>query len=145
MWIDRLLESRTRRVLELSAKFAEERHKVLAENAANIDVPDYQARRVDVRAFQQALRTAIDRSRQAGSTELDLRGAAQVSTDAAGRLRLRPRREPASNVLFHDGTNARLESIAVETQENALAYQMAMNMLKSRLDGLMTAIRGRSS
>lgn len=143
MWIDRLLESRARSTLALSAKFAEERQKVLAENAANIDVPDYHARRLDATPFQRALRGAIDQARRSGSPRLELRGEAQVSTDSRGQLRVKPIREPADNVLFHDGTNARLENLAVEAQENSLSYQMAMNLLKTQFDGLLTAIRGR--
>jgi flagellar basal-body rod protein FlgB len=143
MWIDRLLETRARNALILSAKFAEERHAVLAENAANIDVPDYHAKRLDGAVFQRALHRAIDQAERAHNPRLELRGEAQVSTDPAGQLRVRALREPAANALFHDGTNARLENLAVEAQENTLSYQMAMNLLKSQFDGLLTAIRGR--
>ena len=143
MWVNRLLESRPRQALELAAKFAEERHKVLAENAANIDVPDYHAKRLDGASFQRALSRAIDDSQRAGREALNLRGEAQVSTDSGGKLRARPKREPAQNVLFHDGTNARLETLAADAQENALSYQMAMNLLKSQFNDLLTAIRGK--
>lgn len=143
MWIDRVLESRARNSIELSAKFAEQRHRILAENAANIDVPDYQSKRVDVAAFQKALQAALDRTGKSGEKRLELRGDAQVSTDAEGRLTIRAVREPAPNALFHDGTNARLEDLAVDVQQNALSYQLASTLLKSRFDGLLTAIRGR--
>ncbi len=145
MWIDRLLSSRPRHALELTARFAEARHQVLAENVANIDTPDYQTRRLDGREFQQTLRKAIDEARSANKSRLELRGSRQVSTDSAGRLVAQPQTEPAANVLFHDGTNARLEELMTQVSENALTYQFALARLKSSFDGLKTAIRGRLS
>ena len=73
----------------------------------------------------------------------DLRGAAQVGTDSQGRLRTRPAVEPAQNVLFHDGTNARLEGLMTDVMRNSLTYEFATTLLRSRFDGLLTAIRGR--
>ena len=54
-----------------------------------------------------------------------------------------PVEEPAQNVLFHDGTNARLESLLGDVQKNAMMYNLAMTTLKGKFDGLMHAIRGR--
>ena len=58
MWIERLTTSRVTHALELTARFAEERHKVLAENVANIDTPDYQTKRLDPEVFQNTLKDA---------------------------------------------------------------------------------------
>ncbi len=52
-------------------------------------------------------------------------------------------REPAPNLLFHDGTNARLEELMADTAENSLSYELAMNLLRGRFEGLLRAIRGR--
>lgn len=143
MWLDRLLESRTRSALELAARFTEQRHKVLAENVANVDTPDYRTRRLDATAFQSALQSAIGESRRAGNERLELRSA-QVSTGANGELRTTPVVEPASNVLHHDGTNARLESLMTDAQQNALSHSLSMSLLRGKFDSLLTAIRGRS-
>jgi len=143
MWIDRLLASRTTQALELAATFAEQRHRVLAENLANIDTPDYHTQRLDPQAFQDTLRKALDRAQAPGPARLELRGDAQVATDADGRLVVRPAVEPATNVLFHDGTNARLERAVADVNENALFHELTTSLLRARFQNLLNAIRGR--
>jgi flagellar basal-body rod protein FlgB len=147
MWIERLLDSPARQALELTARYAERRHALLAENLANIDTPDYQTRRLDARQFQQALSEAWQRAEQqadGGSSvpRLELRGR-QVCTTRDGALEVRPEVEPAANVLLHDGTNARLEELIAEAGENALTYQFAIARLKAGFEALMSAIRGK--
>jgi len=141
-WIDRLLNSPVRQGLQLTARFAEDRHRVLAENLANIDTPDYQARRLDGHEFQAALRQAY-KAAENGPQPLELRGSAQFQTDGEGRLHSQPETEPAENVLFHDGTNARIEQLVTQVHENALTYHFAMSQLRSKFDSLKQAITGR--
>ena len=143
MWIDRLLASRTTRAIELSAMFAEQRHRVLAENLANVDTPDYHTRHLDPQAFQASLQTALDRAARANEGRLELRGNAQFATGAGGRTETRPDVEPPENVLFHDGTNVRLEKLVANINENALYYEMATNLLRGRYQGMLSAIRGK--
>jgi flagellar basal-body rod protein FlgB len=143
MWIDRLLSSRLTHAVELTARFAEERQRILAENVAGIDLPDHATKRLDPRAFQSALHTALDEAQSQGAQRLELRGNAQVATDSAGRLRVRPTLEPAANALFHDGTNAKLEELMSGASENALLYNLATQFLGKRFDRLESAIRGR--
>lgn len=146
MWIDRLTYSRTTDAVALAAQFSEQRQRVLAENLANIDTPDHVSTHLDPRAFQKSLSAALDQSRQTpGARKLDLRGNAQFSTDASGRLAVRPEQTPAPNGLFHDGTNARLEQLLADVAENALSYELATNLLRGRFATLLQAIRGRLS
>ena len=142
MWIDGLTECRTTRAVELAAVFAEQRHRVLAENLANVDTPDYHAQQLDPQAFQQSLRDALDRSAAAGKETLELRGNAQFTTDAAGRVEVQPAVEPAANVLFHDGTNARLERTVSDVNENSLLYELSTNWLRGRYQNVLSAIKG---
>lgn len=144
MWLDRLLNSPARSAIELAARYAERRHQVLVENVANIDTPDYQEKRLDPQRFQAALRDALAAQRGPAAGDLVLNDR-QVRTDAGGRMEVTPDVEPAENVLFHDGTNARFESLMTEVQENAMNYDLVTSMLKSRFDSLLTAIRGRST
>lgn len=143
MWIERLTTSRLTHALELTARFAEERHRVLAENVANIDTPDYHTRRLDPEAFQATLKDALQRAEAGQGRRLELRGEAQVSTTPDGRLEVRPRIQPAENILFHDGRNASLETLMTDVQQNALDYSLATRLLSKRFQGLMTAIRGK--
>ncbi len=143
MWIERLTNSPLTHAIELTARFAEERHKTLAENIANIDTPDYHTKRLDSDAFQAALRDALQGAEVGGQQRLELRGNAQVSTTPDGRLEVTPAIEPADNILFHDGRNASVEKLMTALQENALTYSLATRLLDKRLDGLLSAIRGR--
>jgi flagellar basal-body rod protein FlgB len=143
MWLDRLIASPMSNAAELSARFAEARQQVLAENLANIDTPGYQTRRLDQTVFQRALRDAVDQAEQGNTSSLNLRDTPQLRIGPDGRPEFRPVLEPAQNVLFHDGTNARLERLMSDVNENAISYELATSALRSRFDGLMRAIRGR--
>ncbi|MBU0639935.1 MAG: hypothetical protein KKB50_13785 [Planctomycetes bacterium] len=145
MWIERLLASPTTHAAELAARFAEERHNVLVENVANIDTPDYHTKRLDQEAFQASLREALGQAEQTRAGRLELRGNAQFVSGPGSGTEVRPVTDPAPNVLFHDGTNARMEDLMSAVAKNALYYQMASNLLNGRFDALTRAIRGRTT
>ena len=145
MWIERLISSRCTDALELAARFAEQRHNVLAENVANIETPDYATKRLDREAFQRTLADALQRAKESGENRLELRGEAQVSTTADGQMVTKPVTEPAQNILFHDGRNASLESLMTDVQKNSLDYQLATTLLSKRFAGLLAAIKGRNA
>ena len=144
-WLDRVVASSTTRALVLTAHFTEARQQVLANNVANIDTPDYHTKRLDPESFQQSLKKAFEASKRDRHQEMHLQGNAQFSTDKTGKVRVTPEREPAPNILFHDGTNARIEGLMAAVAKNRVMHQMALNMLKGRYDGLLKAIRGRST
>lgn len=143
MWIDRLTSSRTMHAIELASQFAEQRQRVLAENVANIDTPDYHTQRLDPEAFQVSLHKALDQAQEKGERQLELRDNAQFSTGADGTVQVRPSRTPAPNVLFHDGTNARLEELLSDVTANSLSYDLSTSLLKNKIEQLLSAIRGR--
>jgi flagellar basal-body rod protein FlgB len=143
MWIERLTNSPVTHAIELTARFAEQRHRILAENVANIDTPDYHTKQLDPELFRASLGKALERARASGEKRLELRGDAQTSTTPDGGLTVKPAVEPAPNILFHDGRNAHLEKLMAGVQENALTYSLATRLLGKRFDSLLTAIRGR--
>lgn len=143
MWIDKLTSSATTHALELAARFAEARHSVLAENLANIDTPDYAARRLDVGSFQDALDSALHSAKDERRRTLNLRDNRQFRSTADGGVEVRPDVEPAQNVLLHDGTNVRVEQLMSDINANALSYEAASTLLRGRYEGLLRAIRGR--
>jgi flagellar basal-body rod protein FlgB len=144
-WIDQLFASPAGDALSLAARFAEQRQRVLAANIANLETPDYHSRRLDEKPFQQSLQRALAEQQTKPAGALKLRGNAQFSTLSDGRVRSRPAVTPAANVLFHDGTNARLEQLVGDASKNALYYQMATNLLSGRYQGTLAAIRGRNT
>ena len=131
--------------LEKMLAFTESRQKMLAENIANVDTPGYKVKHLDAAKFQKALSEAIDTQKAGGpSAELELKGTQEFGLDADGRLKVTPSAEPAENVLFHDGTNVRIERQMSMMAENAMMHQTATELLRSKFDTLLKAIRGRT-
>lgn len=142
MFLDDVSNAGALPMLEKVLAFTEARNKMLAENIANATTPGYRAKQLDVGGFQSALREAFDK-RAAKGGRLEVRSGEQVATDAAGRLMVNPTREPAENLLFHDGTNARIEREMANLAENAMMHQAATELTKVYFDGLKKAISGR--
>ena len=128
-------------MLEKTLAFTEARHRVIAENIANITTPGYRAKQVDVGGFQAALREAARRQATDGG-RFELPETEQIH-DEAGSLRLTPGEEPAENLLFQNGTNVRIERQMSLLAENALTGQVTSELLRGRYELLAKAIRGR--
>lgn len=131
--------------LEKVIAFTEARQRMLAENIANIDNPDYRAKQLDPKAFQESLRKALNVRRERSTSELTLKGTDEVRQDEHGHLLITPSEVPAENVLFHDNTNARVERQMAAMAENTMMHQAAIELLRSRFEGLKAAIRGQAS
>ena len=142
VFFESLINRGTLPALERMVAFTEDRHEMLAENIANIDTPGYRTKQLDARAFQRALREALDRRGGDHKAPFAMRGTRQFRQRPGGSLEVTPTLEPTENVLFHDGTNARLERQMTDLAENAMMHQFATQMLKGRYDGMISAIRG---
>lgn len=129
-------------VLAKLMAFAEARQKVLADNIANIDTPGYKVRSLDPRAFQAALGQAIDERGNDPRKSLKLPRTEQFYEDDFGHLVVTPVEDPAQNILFHDRTNASIETLMSQVAENVMTYTLVSQLLKNSFDGLKTAIRG---
>ncbi|HSW46299.1 MAG TPA: hypothetical protein VLM89_12085 [Phycisphaerae bacterium] len=129
--------------LEKLVAYTEFRQRVLAENVANIDNPHYRTKHLDAAAFQQALRTAFDRQKSGQTRGFEMPAGEDFRVGSDGRLEVTPTERPAENLLFHDGTNASVERQMALMAENAMMHQTARELLRSRFEGLLKAIRGR--
>ena len=128
--------------LENTLSFAESRHRMLAENIANWQTPGYKTKRLDARAFQKALRRALDEKGSDASKPFVISGSNQFRTGPDGRLRVTPQLEPVANILLHDGTNGSIETMMSDLAANGMMYQAASTILKGYYNGLQKAIRG---
>jgi flagellar basal-body rod protein FlgB len=143
MLLDEVTNSGAIPLLEKTLAFGEARQKMIATNIANILTPGYRTKQLDVKGFQSALKDATRRRDEHGGS-LELPRSDQLHQDEQGHLRVTPGEEPAENVLFHDGTNARIERQMSSLAENTMMYQMATEMLKSNFETISRAIRGRA-
>lgn len=143
MYFPDLVNRETVPALEKMLAFTQARQRMLAENVANVDTPGYRTKHLDAVAFQKALRRVLDARERTGATAFELKGTDEFRQDADGRLVVTPSEEPAENVLFQDGTNVRIERQMAMMAENAMMHQAATELLRTRFEGLLKAIRGR--
>jgi flagellar basal-body rod protein FlgB len=125
--IDGVLNAEAIPVLERLARFAGARHRLIANNIANIDTPGYRPVDLSVSDFQAQLAEAVD-GRRAGRP--------------APSWELEPR-PTAANILFHDGNDRDLERTMQDLVENFLTFRTATELMRSRFDLIRTAIRER--
>jgi flagellar basal-body rod protein FlgB len=144
VFFENLINRGSMPVLVSTAAFTEERHRMIAENVANIGVPGYKTRQLDVKAFQGALGRALDRRGNDARNPFVLEGNRQVCTNERGELVVTPTERPVENLLFHDGTNLSIERQMSDLAENAMMHELTNTLLRTKYDGLHKAIRGRS-
>lgn len=131
--------------LEAVMRFSGARQRLIASNIANIDTPGYQPMDVSVDGFRGVLRDAIHRRReQNGGSEGALlpQSTRELAFDSRGGLRLSPT-TPSGNILFHDRNNRDLERMSQSLVENATAYKVAADLLRTRYSLLQSAIAER--
>jgi flagellar basal-body rod protein FlgB len=129
-------------MLEKTLSFTESRNRMLAENVANILTPGYRTRQLDVSAFQKALGAAAEKRAMSGGA-FELAATKQFHVDEAGMLEVTPGQEPPENLLFQDGTNARIERQMAMLAENTLMAQATTSLLQQYYRTVSDAIRGR--
>lgn len=125
-----------------TARFAEARARMVAENVANLHTPGYRTKTLDVRGFQRALREALTERGGDSGKRLAVRSGGEVATDASGRLAVTPGELPVHNLLMHDGTNQSIERQMADLAETGAAHELATLVLRDKFDGLRKAIRG---
>lgn len=143
--ISRMFDNGSLPALQRIVQFTGERHKLIVHNIANLSTPGHRPLELSPESFQKTLGEAIDKRRKAsGGTptgRLKISDTAQVRFTGSG-LQTKPG-ELNENILFQDRNNRDLERTMQKLAENAMAHQGAVEMLKSRLDLLETAVRER--
>lgn len=137
-----LINRRSVQAMDLTLAFVSAKHRVIAENIANVDTPGYRARRLDGRLFQEALAEALERRGPRPDSPVRLPRTRQFVHQADGRVRFYPQERPLRNVMFHDGTTGRIEMEMKELAENQMMHQLVTTLLRGEYEGLLKAIRG---
>lgn len=130
--------------LEKMFLFSGQRQRLIAQNIANIDTPNYQGVDADPRAFQRALGDAIERRRDINggvSGELDLSNAKEVRM-VGGRMELNPT-TPIGGVLFQDRNQRDLEQLMQDMVENATMFRVASDLMRKNQSMIRGAIAQR--
>ena len=134
-----LLSSSSADALEHVIAFANERHKVLANNVANIDTPGYRMHDLAVDDFDATLSKAIARGKKTNPAlpRLDLPTPAEV--DRAGSTR-GPDAAKLRGIVFHDDNDRSIERLAITMTKNAQRQIHAVSLLRNQLQLLKSII-----
>ncbi len=135
---------------EMLLKFAGQRQKIIAHNMANIDTPNFQPKNVDPKGFQKMLGDAIDlRRKKTGGAFGVLEWKETREIRRVGRFggagmdfELRPTTS-GGGILHHDRNDRDLERMMQEMVENATAYRVAADLLRTQRSQLRNAIAQR--
>lgn len=129
MFIERLLNQGNAPLLEQTVRFTAARHKLIAENIANVDTPNYRQKDLSVEKFHEQLRERVDRRRERGVANFE---------DVQGQVE-----NPHRGILFHDRNNRSMEQLATDLAKNAMMHNMAIELLRKQYMGMETALKER--
>ncbi len=145
MFLGDLLNSGAAPALELTLRFAGQRHEILTHNIANLTTPGFVPRDVSVGAFREALARAIEDRREgpgrgaAGALEFPDTGEIRAS---GATLTLEARSAP-EGVLFHDRGQRDIERLMADLAENTAAHRVAGELLRTHHAQITAALAER--
>lgn len=111
-----------------------QRAELLANNIANSDTPNYQARDLDFKSILQGVQS--EQSLPMTVTNAS-HASGVVDPDFAAELMYRMPNQPSV-----DGNTVNLQEEMARYTENAVAYEASFSFLDKKFKGLMGAIKG---
>ena len=121
---------------EKALAFRADRAAVLANNMANADTPNYQARDLDFASVLEAQKSGSQQSVSVARTHAAHIQAEGLIDQAAG-LRYRIPHQPSI-----DGNTVEAQAEQARYTQNAIDFQASFTFLNGKFKGLMTALRG---
>ena len=129
MFMERLMNQTNGPLLEQVLEFTAARHRLIAENMANVDTPGYRQKDLDVDRFQGMLR---DRVEQRDSSPPGSVGFEDITAEV---------RNPTDGILFHDGNNRSMERLVSDQAKNAMLHNMVVEMLRKQFQQMELALK----
>lgn len=133
MFLDRLMNQTNAPLLEQVLQFTSARHRMIAENMANIDTPGYRQKDLDSAKFYSMLRERVDQRDDAapGSISFD---------DISGDVQ-----NPTTGILSHDGNNRSAEGLTSDLAKNAILHNMVVELLRKQFQQMDMALKEKVS
>jgi len=131
MFIERLLNEGNAPLLEQTLRFTAARHRLLAENVANVDTPGYRQKDLSTEKFQSLMRDRLEMRNisSPGTVSFD-----DIGVDVEN---------PTRNILFHDGNNRSMEQLMSDSARNALMHNMVVELLRKQFNAMEMALKER--
>lgn len=131
MFVNRMLNQDATPALEQLIRFTGKRQRLLAENIANVDVPNYRQKDLSVRRFEQMLGKALEDRGRPGGTEAKF---ADLSLEIEN---------PTRGILSHDGNNRSMEELMTDEAKNGMMHNLAIELLRKQFQQLDMALKER--
>jgi flagellar basal-body rod protein FlgB len=133
MFLERLMNQTNAPLVERVLQFAAARHRLIAENMANVDTPGYRQKDLSQAKFFALLR---DRAASRAASGPGMVGFDDIALEVE---------KPSKGILFHDQNNRSMEELASDQAKNGLLYTMAIEILKKQFGQMEMALRERVS
>jgi flagellar basal-body rod protein FlgB len=131
MFIERLLNQGNAPLLQQAVRFSAARHKLLANNIANVDTPGYLQQDLPVAKFRAMLRERVGERKFFPPGTVVFDDIAALPEELGG------------GVVFHDGNNRSMEQLMTESASNALYHNMMLELLRKQYSSIENALKER--
>jgi flagellar basal-body rod protein FlgB len=131
MFIERLMNQTNAPLVEKVLGFASARHKLIAENIANVDTPGYRTKDLSEAKFFGMSRDRASARQEPSPGSMGYDG---LNVDVEN---------PRAGILFHDRNNRSMEQLASDQAKNGLLYTMAIELLKKQFSTMEMALKER--
>jgi len=132
-----ITNSSTIPVLQQVISFAQDRHKILVGNVANMDTPGYRVRDLSLESFQEHLKEAIETR---GERDNPLSPGMMIGKRGDA---LRGANDSMRTILFHDDSDVGMEQQVLAISKNQFMHNMAISLMNTQFRMLQTAISER--
>jgi flagellar basal-body rod protein FlgB len=131
MFIDRLVNGGNVPLIQQMLEFTVARHRLIAENIANIDNVNYRQKDLSLERFQEMLRQSVEERNRGTPGAIGLE---EIKAELA---------YPRNGILFHDGNNRSIEHLVTDQAKNAMMHQIAVELLRKQFGQMEMALRER--
>jgi flagellar basal-body rod protein FlgB len=142
MYIKAMFDQGSLPVLEKSLSFYEQRNRVLVNNIANFDTPNYLRRDLPVAEFQAQLAKAVEERGRANPRVFHFSASDNIEPNALGGVNAQTVIDPLQRDQFlrHDGNNVNIHMEMAELAKNNLIHSTMSQILVKEFAMLSTAI-----
>ena len=141
--LERMFDKGSMPALEAVVQFTSQRHKVIANNIANVDTVKYKAQDVVVRDFEKAMAKAFDKQREStdGTWKIEKCGTVMP---LAGGLDFKVKETDGAGILKHTENNVDLDVEMGKLVQNSGLHSLAMTLLGQQFSMIRSAINERA-
>ncbi len=125
------------KLLEASLKTTSLRHKVISDNIANVNTPNYKSKQV---AFEEQLITAISRSNNQYSLSLTTTNQNHISSSTTQDVLNPMLQMNSTTTLRKDGNNVDIDAEMANLAKNSIKYQAVAQQISRYFTQLKSAI-----